>query len=136
MTLLIILLGIVACILNVLMDEVDHKYERFFGKIVPDKLDWWFNPAISHVNKWWANSWILDKLFSTVLVWTTDFWHFAKTIMLACIGLIIVLLENNSLCWWQYGIEVLVLSLGWFLVWEFINGIIGAMSDKLKNNTK
>ena len=129
---LIIILGITACVANFFMDEVSHKYERFFGKIIPDKWDWWFNPAVSWTYKWWSDSWILDRLFSTVLVWTTDFWHFAKTIMLICFGLIIVLLENNSLRWWQYAIEVAFLGLCWFLVWELTNGIIGAVGDKNK----
>lgn len=132
MIILIIILGIVACISNFLMDEVTHRYTRFFGKILPDSWEQWFNPAISWKNKWWANSDFLDILFSTVLVWTTDFWHFIKTIMLVCIALIVVLLENSTLLWWQYLLEVLAIGLGWFLVWETINGIVGVISDKLK----
>ena len=132
MTALIIILGIVACLSNFLMDEVKHKYDRFFGKILPDSWDGWFNPAKSWQNKWFAESAFLDVMFSTVLVWVTDFWHFAKTVMLVCIGFIIVILENSTLLWWQYALEVLALGLGWFLVWELINGIVGAISDKLK----
>lgn len=132
MTALIIILGIIACLSNFLMDEVKHKYDRFFGKILPDSWDGWFNPAKSWQNKWFAESAFLDVMFSTVLVWVTDFWHFAKTVMLVCIGFIIVILENSTLLWWQYALEVLALGLGWFLVWELINGIVGAISDKLK----
>lgn len=132
MTALIIILGIVACLSNFLMDEVKHKYDRFFGKILPDSWDGWFNPAKSWQNKWFAESAFLDVMFSTVLVWVTDFWHFAKTVMLVCIGFIIVILENSTLLWWQYALEVLALGLGWFMVWELINGIVGAISDKLK----
>lgn len=132
MTALIIILGIIACLSNFLMDEVKHKYDRFFGKILPDSWDGWFNPAKSWQNKWFAESAFLDVMFSTVLVWVTDFWHFAKTVMLVCIGFIIVILENSTLLWWQYALEVLALGLGWFMVWELINGIVGAISDKLK----
>lgn len=134
MTALIIILGIVACLSNFLMDEVKHKYDRFFGKILPDSWDGWFNPAKSWQNKWFAESAFLDVMFSTVLVWVTDFWHFAKTVMLVCIGFIIVILENSTLLWWQYALEVLALGLGWFLVWELTNGIVGAISDKLNRN--
>jgi len=136
MTALILILGVTACIANFCMDEVKHKYERFFGKIIPDKWDIWFNPAMSYNNKYFSENPFVRFLFMTVLVWLTDFWHFAKTIMLVCIGFIIVLLENDSLVWWQYGLEVIVLGIGWFFVWEIINGIIGAISDRLKNNNK
>ena len=110
MTALIIILGIIACLSNFLMDEVKHKYDRFFGKILPDSCDGWFNPAKSWQNKWFAESAFLDVMFSTVLVWVTDFWHFSKTVMLVCIGFIIVILENSTLLWWQYALEVLALG--------------------------
>jgi hypothetical protein len=54
--------------------------------------------------------------------------------MLVCFGLIIVLLENDSLTWWKYAFEILFLGLMWFMVWEGINGIVGAISDKLKKD--
>lgn len=129
---ILIMLGIMACIANFLMDETKHKYDRFFGQVLPDSWDRWFNPAISHPNKYFSKYPFVRLIFTTVLVWTTDFWHFAKTVMLVCIGLIIVLIENDSLHWWQYGIEVLFLGLMWFMVWEGVNGIVGAISDKLK----
>lgn len=132
MTALMITLGLIACLFNFLMDEVKHKYSRLFGKILPDSWDWWFNPAISHSNKYFSEYPFIRLIFSTVLVWTTDFWHFAKTVMLLCFWLIIVLVENASLQWWQYGVEVLFLGLMWFLIWEGVNGIVGAISDKLK----
>lgn len=133
MTALIIILGIMACVCNFLMDEVKCKYGRFFGKILPDKWDWWFNPALSHPNKYFSKYPFVRLIFSTILVWTTDFWHFAKTVMLVCVGLIIALIENSTLLWWQYGLEVIALGLGWLLVWELVNGVIGAVSDNLKD---
>ena len=132
MTALIIILGIIACLSNFLMDEVKHKYDRFFGKILPDSCDGWFNPAISHANKYFSKNPFVRFLFTTVLVWTTDFWHFAKFIMLVCLGLIVVLLENDSLSWWKYTLEILFLGIMWFMVWEGVNGIVGAISDRLK----
>jgi len=131
MTVLIIIFGIVACVFNFFMDEVKHKYDRFFGKVLPDSWDKWFNPAISHANKYFSKNPFVRFLFTTVLVWTTDFWHFAKFVMLICLGLIVVLLENDSLTWWKYVLEILFLGLMWFMVWEGINGIVGAISDKL-----
>lgn len=134
MTVLLIILGITACVFNFLMDEVKHKYDRFFGKILPDLWDKWFNPSISYANKYFSKNPFVRFLFTTVLVWTTDFWHFAKFVMLICFGLIVVLLENNSLTWWKYALEILFLGLMWFMVWEGVNGIVGAISDKLKND--
>ena len=134
MTALIIILGIVACLSNFLMDEVKHKYDRFFGKILSDSWDKWFDPSISYANKYFSKNPFVRFLFTTVLVWTTDFWHFAKFVMLVCFGLIIVLLENDSLTWWKYAFEILFLGLMWFMVWEGINGIVGAISDKLKKD--
>ena len=134
MTVFIILLGITACIFNFLMDEVKHKYDRFFGKILPDSWDKWFDPSASYTNKYFSKNPFVRFLFMTVLVWVTDFWHFAKFISLTCFGLIVVLLENDSLTWWKYGLEVLFLGLMWFMVWEGVNGIVGAISDKLKKD--
>lgn len=130
MTITLIILGIVACVFNFLMDEVKHKYSRFFGKVVPDSWDKWFNPSISYANKYFSKNQFVRFLFTTVLVWTTDFWHFTKFVTLACFGFIVVLLENPALQFWQYGVEVFVLGVGWFIVWELTNGIVGAISDK------
>jgi hypothetical protein len=134
MTVLLIILGITACLFNFLMDEVKHKYDRFFGKILPDSWDKWFNPEESWQNKYFSKYPFVRFLFSTVLVWTTDFWHFAKFVTLTCFGLIVVILENDTLSWWKYGLEVLFLGLMWFMIWEGVNGIVGAISDKLKRN--
>ena len=132
MTVIIILLGITACLSNFFMDEARFHYDRFVGEVVPDRWDWWFNPAISHSNKYFSQNPVIRFLFTTLFVWITDFWHFTKFVMLVCFGLIIVLLENNTLSWWKYGLEVLFLGLMWFMVWEGINGIVGTISDKLK----
>ena len=132
MTLLIIILAITTCLADFLKDEVKHKYSRFFGKIIPPKMEWWFNPAISHLNKWKFDSKFLDLLFSTALVWVTDFWHFLKAIFITSIILMILLIENNSLLWWQYLIELLVVEFAWGVLWETFNGITGALSDKIK----
>lgn len=130
MTVIIIILAAVACIANFFMDEARHHYARFIGHVVPDSWDWWFNPAISHSNKYFSPNPVIRFVFMTLLVWTTDFWHFTKFVTLACFGFIVVLLENPALQFWQYGVEVLVLGVGWFIVWELTNGIVGAISDK------
>lgn len=131
---LFIILGITAIAANVIMDELHTHYDRFFKKIIPVKWDSWWNPAVSWQNKYVAKSKLLTFIFSTVLSFCTDAWHFFKTIFLTSAVLIGLLLENGALKWWQYGVELLAIGVVWFLVWELINGIIGAIGSKLKNN--
>jgi len=133
MELLIIILGLVAVATNVIMDELDFHYDRFFKKLIPKKWDSWWNPSVSWRNKYIAKSRFLTFIFSTLLSFCTDAWHFFKALFLSSIALIVLLLENSALKWWQYGIELIAIGLCWGIVWELINGIIGAISDKLKN---
>jgi hypothetical protein len=133
MVLLFIILGIVAVAANVVMDELHTHYERFFQKVIPKKWDSWWNPSVSWQNKYIAKSKILTFIFSTLLSFCTDAWHFFKMIFLTSAVLIGLLLENGGLKWWQYGVELLAIGLVWGIMWELINGIIGAISDKLKN---
>lgn len=126
-----ITLAIIACLFNFLMDEAYYHYDRFLGKIIPDKWDWWFDPSVSHTNKYFSQVPVIRFLFTTLLVWVTDFWHFAKFVSLMSIGFIIVILEDRGLNFWQHLIEVLVLGFAWFFLWEFFNGIINVLSNKL-----
>lgn len=108
------------------MDELDFHYNRFIGKIVKNQ-NWW-NPALSWDNKYISKSKLLKTLFSTVLVFVTDAWHFFKSLFLSSIILIILLIENQYLMWWQYVIEFLVVKLLWGIVYESGLGLIGYLS--------
>jgi hypothetical protein len=131
MTLIIIFLILIAIFSNVMMDELDFHYSRLIGKLISSKGESWWNPALSWHNKYIEGSKILTYIFSTVLVWTTDAWHFFKTLFLFSIILILLFVENKELIWWQYGIEFLVCWFLWGLIFESVLGIFGAISDKL-----
>ena len=133
MIVLIIILSIIAVVANFIMDELRTHYERFFQKIIPTKRQDWWNPSLSWDNKYIKRSKVLTFIFSTFLSFLTDAWHFFKAIFLTGIALIILLLENDSLKWWQYLIELGVIGLLWGFIWESINGVVGAISNKLKN---
>jgi hypothetical protein len=131
MTLIIIFLILIAIFSNVIMDELDFHYSRLIGKLISSKRESWWNPSLSWHNKCIEGSKILTYIFSTVLVWTTDAWHFFKMLFLSSIILIILFIENKELIWWQYGIEFLVCWFLWGLIFESVLGIFGAISDKL-----
>lgn len=131
MLILIIVLGIIAVVSNVIMDELDFHYDRIFGKLIPEQWQSWWNPSLSWHNKYIEGSKILTMIFSTILVWTTDAWHFFKTVFLSCIIFIVLLFENCHLIWWQYIIEFIVLRLVWGILFEATLGIFGAIGSKL-----
>ena len=131
----IFVLAILAVFCNVVMDEIHTHYSRFFAKAIPTGCQDWWDPSLSWENKYISRSRILTFIFSTALVWLTDAWHFFKTGFLICLFLIILLLENGDLKAWQYGIELIFIGICWGALWELINGIIGAASDKLKDKT-
>ena len=132
-SLLVIALAIISVAANFVMDELRTHYERFFQKIISVKRQDWWNPSLSWDNKYIKRSKVLTFIFSTFLSFLTDAWHFFKAIFLTGIALIILLLENDSLKWWQYLIELGVIGLLWGFIWESINGVVGAISNKLKN---
>jgi len=89
------LLIILAGILNSIMDVLKDRWSNSIFK------DWkgqnWINPSISWHTKWELDKKIfgrqiniVDKIFSTTLVWITDMWHFSKMLMLVSISLSIV----------------------------------------------
>lgn len=132
----ILTFALLAVFCNVVMDEIHTHYSRFFAKIIPKAWQGWWDPSKSWDNKYISGSRILTFIFSTALVPLTDAWHFFKAIFLISISLIILLLENGGLKAWQYGIELIFVGLLWGLVWELINGIIGWLSDILKDKIK
>lgn len=101
--------------INSTMDKIRTRYNLTIWSILG--VDWWFNPSVSWKNKHrWKPTW----LFKTVLVWTTDFWHFLKTVMLSLIFIWIIVLD--------YG-EFLIDK---FLIYWLFWGLIFEMNYKLK----
>jgi hypothetical protein len=71
---------IIAAAGKAVMDTLRFHFDNsIFAKY---KDNTWVNPALSWQNKWKHKSRFLDLLFSTVLVWTTDAWHFFQHIFL------------------------------------------------------
>ena len=132
MLIFILILFSIGVLANVTMDELRFHFSRFFGKILPEKWFIWWNPSVSWNNKYNFRSDILIFIFSTALVWTTDAWHFFKMIFLSCFFLVILLLENRDLVWWQYLIELAVVHAAWGLVSWFGWTIYGWLSEKAK----
>jgi hypothetical protein len=89
-----LILIILAAIINAAMDTINARYftSVFYNPKCP-KFNQFTNPATSWQNKWKNGDRTQGEKFfgsSTFLVWTTDFWHLAKTIMLLCFALAIV----------------------------------------------
>lgn len=121
------ILPFLAVISNFLMDEIQFHWSRFFGEVIHagSKLEQWFNPDLSWLNKadrYFQND-LLTFLFSTVFVFATDFWHFLKFVMLTSIILFILLMIEKGRKWWQYIIMVLFLEFCWGFVWECLNAL-------------
>ena len=107
-----ILLMILAGIFNATMDVLKYRFNR---SIFQDwKHQQWINPALSWHNKWKPDSKLGDLLMSTVLVWVTDMWHFAKMFMLVCISFAIVF-YSPVFKWW---IDVLMMYFAFTATFE------------------
>jgi hypothetical protein len=74
-----LILFILAGIMNACMDVLDYRWDTSIFRFWPWQK--WVNPSLSWGNKWRFDSKILDFLFSTALVWLTDFWHCCKMLM-------------------------------------------------------
>lgn len=91
---------VVKSVNNALRHDYKHWKQRFG---VPDKWDFWFNPAISHNNKYrgkifWFVTWKMITPFS-------DFWHTAWTVF-------------------QIGWTVImVINFGWYGLFIAIGGV-------------
>jgi hypothetical protein len=88
-----LLLVILAAVINAAMDTLNARYRQsvFFTKDF--RINRFTDPATSWANKWKNGDRKQGEKFfgsSTFLVWTTDFWHLAKTVMLLCFALAIV----------------------------------------------
>jgi len=83
-----IILLIFAGIFNACMDVLKYRWNTSIFQNWKNQQ--WINPSLSWYNKWKPNSKLGDLIMSTVLVWLTDMWHFAKMLMLLCIMFAIV----------------------------------------------
>lgn len=100
---LTVILIVIAAIANACMDTVWNRYNNSIFKNLPIN---WFDPRFSWENKWdWWPTKFGEFLFSTILVFITDFWHLCKFIMLVCYSLVIAL----HIQLWNNIVETLVL---------------------------
>lgn len=138
MTWLTILLSVIACVSNAIMDEIQFRWSRVFGRWFKpgSKLEKWFNPSVSWKNKYIFKSRVLNFLVESALVCVTDFWHFLKFVTINSVfGAFLSVLE---LPYWgalDYIVVMILLNLTWGVLFEFVNGIFGSISDfyNLKN---
>ena len=124
-----IALAIFAVLCNVTMDEIQFHWERLFGHWFPAGKDQWWNPAISWKNKY-KESYFWTVIFSTILVFTTDFWHLLKFLFLNSIFLIIALMSDPGIEWWKYVLVLIFLNVCWGILFELFNIIYGWFSEK------
>ena len=77
------------------MDVLQFHYETsIFSRIKNRRIMEWFNPIYSWKNKWKDGDVMKGEVFfgsSTILVWTTDAWHFFQHVMITCFMLSIVI---------------------------------------------
>jgi hypothetical protein len=124
-----ILLAIVAVIAFATREEIRYHWNRLFAHWIPSGsyLEPWFNPAISWKNKYFESE-LMTFIFSTILVWLTDFTHFLMFIFLNSIFLIYLLLTEKGRKWWQYLIMLAFLNFAWGFIFETTMGIFRALS--------
>ena len=130
----IIILAFIAVIANIIMDEIRFHWKDTFGLFIKEgtKFEQWMNPSKSWTNKYISSNRILRFIFSTALVWTTDFWHFLKAIILLCVFSIYIFITQNDLNFIRYVVEVIVLAILWFIFYEGIKGIFNAICSRIK----
>lgn len=131
MNLTTIFLVILIIICNATQDEIRFHWDRLFGHWFPtgNKLEKWFNPSISWKNKYYNSKW-LTFLFSTILVWTSDFWHLLKFIVINSIIIAFFLLLGGSQFISDWIIVIVGSNIIWGIIFETVLGIYGALSDK------
>lgn len=73
---------------NAVMDTLSFRFDQsVFSSLPPETRQWW-NPQISHKNKWKNGERSRGEAFflsSTALVPLTDAWHFFKWVSITCL---------------------------------------------------
>ena len=131
MNLITIFLVTLIIICNATQDEIRFHWDRLFAHwfSTGSKLEKWFNPSISWKNKYYNSKW-LTFLFSTILVWTSDFWHLLKFIVINSIIIAFFLLLGGSQFISDWIIVIVGSNIIWGIIFETVLGIYGALSDK------
>ena len=134
MSLTTIILVILIIICNATQDEIRFHWGRLFGHWFPtgSKAEKWFNPAISWKNKYYNSKW-LTFLFSTILVWTSDFWHLLKFIIINSVVIAFFSLLGGSRYISDWIVVIVGANIVWGIFYEIILGIYGVLSDKYIN---
>jgi hypothetical protein len=119
------LMLMLAAAANATMDKLSFHYEETIFARQSPAWQQWANPAISWHNKWKNGDRSQGEAFplsSTTMVWTTDAWHLAKTIMLSCVVLAILVpfCELVRAPWWAWVLVFFGLSMLWGFVFEFL----------------
>jgi hypothetical protein len=129
---LIISLIVIAIVANSTQDEIRFHWPRLFGKwFKPGTItEKWFNPSKSWENKYISQNKVLRYLFSTALVFTTDFWHLLKSIVLTFTSLAFLLVIFPDEKWWAYLISLVVFKLVWGIIYETTQAVYSSMADK------
>jgi len=117
---------IFAALAKSIMDVLQFHYKRTpFAKL--GNQQWW-NPKISHSNKYKNNSVLSGEKFPgsvTIFVWVTDAWHFFQMIFLTFMFLSIVF--YNPIFNLTYGF---LLD---FIIYRIVFGVVFTLSyNKLK----
>jgi len=115
-----ILLFVITAMCNALMDVIQFHWDDFRWK---DKVnEQWWNPAISHLNKYIDGIKANGKIYKGWLGWVSNFldaWHFSKMIMIILFALSAILFpysfkicifENNI---YNIGIWLMVYGIAW-----------------------
>ena len=116
---------------NATMDEIKFHWSRWFGKVVKRNF-WknWMDPSLSWKNKYKFKNKYLQYIFSTALVWTTDFWHLLKGVFLNSMFLsIIILLKETVNSDLQIVWMLIMANIAWGVLYEFTRGVYGLLSD-------
>jgi len=137
---LVIPLAILGIAASSTMDEIRFHWTRIFAywfkmpKEGPlfSKAEMWFNPNLSHVNKYkWVKNKYLQWFLKSPLVFITDFWHLLKFILLNSLyGIITLLLieyANVTISWWWL---LIGMNFGWGLFYETVSSIYGLLHDR------
>lgn len=126
--LLSILIGVLGVIAWSFMDEVDHRWSRWFKYIAPpgSKAEAYLNPRVSWPRKKNKNRFI-EFILETLLVMFTDFWHLMKFVVLSCIFAVVILIGGYK---WEI---IIFMHLSYGFVFEiFFRGVFGELGTRLK----
>jgi hypothetical protein len=113
-----VILMTLAGIFNACMDVIRTRYDTSIFRFWKNQK--WVDPALSWTNKWKPDSKLGDLIMSTVLVWVTDLWHFAKMLMILCFVFAIVF-YMPFMSWW---IDAFMLYIAFTGTFELFYAII------------